>query len=110
MKTQLVLTKINEKQFETLFPLKEHSEIIKTLDDFEQYNRFNSDGEEKGLYVGYFIIDNVFNIIHIPIAKHFGDAAQQAMNAIVLPKINEYYTKGIKNVAANDTEKESNNE
>lgn len=101
MKVEFTLTKINEKQFETLFPIKEHSEIISTVDDFEQYNRFNSNGEEVGLYVGYFIIDGQFNIIHIPEAKHFGEAAQKAMNSIVLPIINKYYHKGTTNAVDN---------
>jgi len=106
MKVELTLIPASEEQFNQLYPLKDKSEMKRLIDEFNKYPAL---GTKEFLYVGYFIIDDVFNIIHIPDAKHFGEAAQKAMNAIVLPTINEYYTKSKvdyilnKDVAKQDT-------
>jgi len=98
MKVELTLIQADEQQFNALYPLKDHSEIKNKLDEFDKYPAL---GTKEFLYVGYFIMDGVFNIIHIPEAKHFGDALAKAMNAIVLPTINNYYQSKPNNVVDN---------
>jgi hypothetical protein len=62
--------------------------MIKLIDEFEK----QPPTDDEHVFVGYFILNNEFNIIHVPEGKHLGDAMTKAMNSIVLPEINKYYT------------------
>jgi len=94
MKIVMTLIKANEQQFNELMPLTDHSKMIEAINKFEIENK-DLDTKEPGLFVGYFILNGVFNIMHVPHAKHMGEALGNSMNDIVLQEINKYYTKGI---------------
>lgn len=87
MNLKLTIIPANKEQFDILQPVKEHSEMIRLIDEFEKQPTTDKDV----LYLGYFILNGVFNIIHISEAKHIGDAIAQAINHIALPEINKYY-------------------
>ena len=90
MKLVMTLIKANEQQFNELMPLTDHSKMIETLNKFELENK-ELDTNEPGLFLGYFVLNEVFNIMHIPDARHMGEALTKAMNDIVLKEINTYY-------------------
>ena len=102
MKLVMTLIKANEQQFNELMPLTDHSKMIETLHKFELENK-DLDTEEPGLFLGYFILNEVFNIMHVAKAKHLGEALTQAMNDIVLKEINKYHRKGIQLPKLKDT-------
>jgi len=88
MKIEVVVIPADENQFNQLYPLTDQSEMKRLIDEFEKYPVF---GTKEFLYVGYYILNGQFGIVHIPEAKHIGDALVQAYNKIILPEINKYY-------------------
>ena len=109
MNVRLVIIPASQAQFEQLVPLTDHQEMRNMVNDFEK----NPTTEKENVFVGFCIVNGTFSIIHIPEARHLGEAMQKGMNAIVLPEINKYYTKGISptnNAVNNNAEGEQPNE
>ena len=102
MKLVMTLIKANEQQFNELMPLTDHSKMIETLHKFELENK-DLDTEEPGIFLGYFILNEVFNIMTVPNAQHMGDALTHAMNDVVLKEINKYYKPKLPKLKKLDT-------
>lgn len=59
MQLEFKLTRVTEQQLELLTPLKEHIDIINMINELEVSNKELNEG----IFVGYFILDSVFNIM-----------------------------------------------
>lgn len=88
MNVKLVIIPTSEEQFNKLVPLTDHQQMRDMVDEFEK----QPTTDKETVFVGYCIVNGLFSIIHIPQAKHLGEAMQKGMNAIVLPEINKYYS------------------
>jgi len=92
MKLQFTLTLVTKEQLKVLMPTKDHSEIQKQLDELEIQNKELTEG----IYVGYYFLDGIFNIMTTDAAKNIEEATEQILLYIFDQlKINKITTSDI---------------